>query len=81
MQQYFYQKTSFIKIVNIRIDDVIFVDYVVYENKSILYNCKIFNQNSLIVDFLSKSYIKQWLLLYEIFCLLWSNAGHALSIA
>ena len=59
MQQYFYQKTNFIKVVNIRIDDAIFVDCVVYENKSILYNYKIFNQNFLIVDFLSKLHIKQ----------------------
>ena len=43
MQQHFHQKINFIKVVNIRINDVIFVDYVAYKNKSILYNHKIFN--------------------------------------
>ena len=68
MQQHFHQKTNFIKIVNICIDNVIFIDYIAYENKPVLYNCKIFNQSFLIIDFLSKSHIKQWLLLYKIFC-------------
>ena len=58
MQQYFYQKTNFIKVVNIHINDAIFVDCIAYENKLILYNHKIFNQSFLIVDFLLKLYIK-----------------------
>ena len=68
MQQHFYLKTNLIKVINICINNVIFVDYVVYKNKLILYNCKIFNQNFLIINFLSKLHIKQWLSLYEIFC-------------
>ena len=43
MQQYSYQKINFIKVVNICIDDAIFVDCVIYKNKLILYNYKIFN--------------------------------------
>ena len=59
MQQHFHQKTNFIKIVNICINNTIFVDYVTYKNKLILYNHKIFNQSFLIIDFLLKSHIKQ----------------------
>ena len=59
MQQHSHQKTNFIKIINICINDAIFVDYVAYKNKPILYNCKIFNQNFLIINFSSKSHIKQ----------------------
>ena len=58
MQQHFHQKTNLIKVVNIHIDNAIFVDCVAYKSKSILYNRKIFNQNSLIVNFLLKLYIK-----------------------
>ena len=43
MQQYFYQKINFIKVINICIDNAIFVNCVVYESKSVLYNYKIFN--------------------------------------
>ena len=81
MQQYFYQKTSFIKVVNIHIDNVIFVDYIAYESKSVLYNNKIFNQSFLIIDFSSKLHIKQWLLLYKVFCPLWSDIKCTSSIA
>ena len=81
MQQHFHQKINFIKVVNIRIDDAIFVDYVAYEGKPVLYNCKIFSQSFLIVNFLLKLHIKQWLLLYKVFCSLWSDVGHILSIA
>ena len=59
MQQHSHQKTNFIKIVNIYIDDAIFVDYIIYKNKLILYNHKIFNQSFLIINFLLKSHIKQ----------------------
>ena len=52
------KKFNFIKIVNICIDDAIFVDCVAYESKLVLYNCKIFNQNFLIIDFLLKLHIK-----------------------
>ena len=70
MQQHFYQKINFIKIINICIDNAIFVNCIAYKNKPILYNYKIFNQSFLIINFLSKLHIKQWLLLYEIFYLL-----------
>ena len=70
MQQHFYQKTNLIKIINIRINNAIFVNYIAYKNKPVLYNHKIFNQNSLIVNSLSKLYTKQWLLSYKIFYLL-----------
>ena len=59
MQQHSHQKINFIKVVNIHINNAIFVDCVAYENKLILYNCKIFNQNFLIINFLLKLYIKQ----------------------
>ena len=81
MQQHFYQKINFIKVVNICMDDAIFVNCVVYENKLILYNYKIFSQSFLIVDFLLKLHIKQWLLLYKVFCLLWFDVRYASSIA
>ena len=43
MQQHVHQKTSLIKVVNICINDVIFVNYITYKNKLVLYNYKIFN--------------------------------------
>ena len=67
MQQHFHQKPNLIKVVNICIDNAIFVNYIAYENKLILYNHKIFSQSFLIINSSSKLYIKQWLLLYKVF--------------
>ena len=65
--QHVYKNVNFIKIANVCVDSIIFINYIIYKNKLILYNYKIFNESFLIVNFLSKLHIKQWLLLYEIF--------------